>query len=661
MIAIEEMVKIGVDIGGTFTDFIAFDRVEVRIHKVLSTPQNPAEAVLRGLSEVVGADEAKEVVHGSTVATNALLERKGAKTALITTEGFEDVLEIGRQIRPQIYNLFVEKPAPLVPASRRFGIPERTLPTGEILKPAKEMAIREVLRRIEDQGAESVAICLLFSYANPKNENRVQGLAQELGLPISTSHRILPEYREYERCSTTVVNAYISPIVDGYLSLLEEKIDGSLQMMQSNGGRISAWKIREEPVRTIFSGPAGGVIGATWMARLAGYENIITFDMGGTSTDVSLCYGDIKTTTETVIGGCPIKVPIIDIHTVGAGGGSIAYLDEGGALRVGPRSAGADPGPLCYGRGDQLTVTDAHLFLGRLDPDHFLGGRMELDPERVEAYMERFAKACGLEPLRVAEGVLEVANATMEKAIRVISVGRGYDPREFILVSFGGAGGLHACDLARAMSIPTVLVPKNPGVLSALGMQLADIIKDYSQTILVRSDEISYQEIVELFRPLEDRGLSEILAEGAEESEIVLDRFVDMRYVGQSYEITVPFDLHFTRAFHRLHHRIYGHFDERKPTEIVNLRLKAVGRCPKPGIRKEKPTDEDSSSAILGIKKASFSGSLHESTLYDRSKLKPGNRFQGPALVVELSATTVVPPDFACRVDGFENLILERV
>lgn len=654
------MLKIGVDIGGTFTDFVIFDGAGVRIHKVLSTPGNPAEAVLRGLSQIVETSGNEEIIHGSTVATNALLERKGAKTALITTEGFEDVLEIGRQTRLQIYNLFVDKPAPLVPASKRFGVPERTLPTGEVLRPVKERPVREILQKIKDQGVESIAICLLFSYANPENENQVQELVQELGLPVSVSHRILPEYREYERCSTTVVNAYLSPIVDGYLSLLEEKINGTLRIMQASGGYISVGKSREEPVRTILSGLAGGVVGAVQVAKLAGYENIITFDMGGTSTDVSLCYGDIHTTTETIIGGCPIRVPVIDIHTVGAGGGSIAYLDEGGALRVGPQSAGADPGPICYGRGDRLTVTDAHLFLGRMDPEHFLGGRMELDTERVEFYMEQFARLWGLDPLRVAEGILEVANATMERAIRVISVGRGYDPREFVLVSFGGAGGLHACDLARAMSIPTVLVPKNPGVLSVLGMLLTDIVKDYSQTILVRSDQIDYQGIMELFQPLEDRGLWEISAEGVEEEQIVLERFVDMRYIGQSYEITVPFGVHFVHDFHRLHHRMYGHSDQQKPTEIVNLRLRALGKSTRPQIRRMELADEDPSSAIVGTREAFFSGSFHKSILYDRGKLKPGNRLQGPALLVELSATTVLPPDFTCQVDQFENLILKR-
>ncbi|MFN3475949.1 MAG: hydantoinase/oxoprolinase family protein, partial [Candidatus Methylomirabilales bacterium] len=508
---------------------------------------------------------------------------------------------------------------------------------------------------------ESLAICLLFSYATPEHEKRIHRLAQELNIPISAYHRIIPEYREYERTSTTVVNAYVSPLLDRYIGHLEAAIGGSLRIMQSNGGSISAKVAREEAVRTVLSGPAAGVVGGFHVAKAAGFSNVITFDMGGTSTDVSLCPGEIRTTAESSIAGCPIRVPMIDIHTVGSGGGSIAYLDEGGALRVGPESAGADPGPVCYGKGDRITVTDANLLLGRLDPDSFLGGRMKLDVERAEKAMGRFSRTVGLPPLEVAEGIVKVANATMEKAIRVISVERGFDPREFCLVSFGGAGGLHAFDLAKSLSIPQVLIPLNAGLLSAYGMLVADVVKDYSRSILIPSKEAPFEKLRELFRPLTERGLCEMREEGIPERRVRCFYFLDMRYIGQSYELTVPFTREYIARFHALHRQVYGSAKPEKDTEVVNLRLRVVGGTGKPVLPEVEEGSSDASSALLGERKVLYEGRWLQAKLYDRQILKAGNVILGPAVIVEPTATTFLPPDGLLRVDRFGNLLLSHV
>ena len=699
--------KIGVDIGGTFTDLVLIAKDKPVIHKVLSTPENPARAVLSGISEILvlfsslksplptfgkggkncdgnsgqmdgcEVDSPVDIVHGTTVGANALLERKGARTALITTEGFEDIIEIGRQNRPELYDFFVEKPAPLVPSELRFGLSERTLHTGEILQPVEPKEVEVIKRKLSELGVQSIAVCFLFSYANSENEATVRQILQEMNLPISASHLIVPEYREYERCSTTVVNAYIAPVMRKYIKSLEEQTNGSLRIMQSNGGSISAKTACEQPVRTILSGPAGGVVGALEIARLAGFEKIITFDMGGTSTDVSLCDGAIKITTEGGIGGWPIKVPIIDMHTVGAGGGSIAYLDEGGALRVGPESAGADPGPICYGKGHMLTVTDANLFLGRLDPDYFLGGAMKLESEKVHSAMVALAGKLGFEendesvlpqatqpkgytPEQAAEGIIKVVNATMERAIRVISVERGYDTREFALVSFGGAGGLHACELAQRLSIPIILVPKNAGILSAFGMLIADIVKSYSQTILLKAkSETTYGELLQKFKNMEDRARREMMKEGFKLPEILFQRTLDMRYEGQSYEINVAFDELFGENFTRAYTRRFGYQSTQDTIEVVNLRLNARVSPPKPATYKEKRHEPEASKAIINRRKVVIEGNTHEVTVYDRDLLQHGNMVDGPAIIVEYSATTLIPPGFICQVDEYGNLLIE--
>ncbi len=674
--------RIGVDTGGTFTDFILLEGREVRVHKVLSTPENPAKAILKGLGELfgeAGGSRALELIHGSTVATNALLTRQGARTALITTEGFEDVLEIGRQNRPFLYRLDVDRPEPLVPAELRLGLRERLTYDGGVLVPLDEASLEGIIEKLKGAGVSSVALCLLHSYANPEHERRVEERVREAGFPVSASYRILPEYREYDRTSTTVVNAYVSPLMGRYISQLSGELEGaSLRIMQSNGGSISAWAASEESVRTILSGPAGGVVGAFLTARGAGLQNVITFDMGGTSTDVSLCQGGLNYTSEAVVGGCPIRVPVIDIQTVGAGGGSLASVDVGGALRVGPESAGADPGPICYGRGEAITVTDANLFLGRLDEEAFLGGRLRLERAPVERAFRELARRLGTSPLSAAEGVIQVANANMERAIRIVSLERGHDPREFTLVSFGGAGGLHACSLAEALHIPAVLVPKDPGILSALGMVMADVVKDYSRTLLLYAGEARARELSRAFRDMLERAREELEAEGFSPRAMRMRRSIDMRYAGQSYEINVPLEKQefhpemrgksgFIREefmgevmarFHKLHERAYGHHDSGRRVQLVTLRVRARGITKKPGLPRLEEGRRDPSGARVAEKEMVFRGRRVRGRLYRRELLRAGNVLLGPALISEFSATTLLPPGFRCRVDSRGNLIL---
>ena len=527
--------RVGIDTGGTFTDFVFLSDSGLRVDKVLSTPHDPAQAILLGLRRA-GILEAKaDIIHGSTVATNALLERKGSRLAFLATAGFEDILSIGRQTRRELYNILVEKRIPLIPRRLCFGLEERTLADGRILRRPDRGRMEAVIARLKKEGVESVALCLLHSYANAANEEAVRRQVEAAGLPVSASHRVLCEYREFERASTTAINAYVAPLMDGYLGGLEAELRRSrLRIMQSNGGCLSASGARERPIGTILSGPAGGAVGARECGLAAGFPRIISFDMGGTSTDVSLCDGGLSVTTETVISDLPLKMPVIDIHTVGSGGGSLARLDAGGALRVGPESAGADPGPACYGRGEEVTVTDANLVLGRLDPGSFLGGEMTIDPGRAWGVVKKLAGRMRLAPERLAEGVLRVADAVMERAIRVISVERGYDPRDFALLSFGGAGGMHACSLARRLRIPTVIVPKNAGVLSALGMLLSDVAKDYSRSVLLSGAEARAEKLAGLFLPLLQAGGKDIRDEGFSADRTRLFRSLDARYVGQS-------------------------------------------------------------------------------------------------------------------------------
>ncbi len=673
---------LGIDVGGTFTDFVLLDDAgRVRIHKLLTSARDPSVAILQGIAELETGPETI-VVHGATVATNALLERRGARTALITTEGFRDVLEIGRQTRPDLYALHPTRPAPLVPARWRFELPERVDRQGTVLVPLDREAIDGVVRQLLEEGVESVAVCFLFSFLNPSHERlvreRIAALGGESAPFVSLSSDVLPEYREYERTSTAVINAYVAPLMNRYLSNLEHGLEGRrLRVMQSNGGIISAKAARTLAARTALSGPAGGVVGAFELACTAGFEQAITFDMGGTSTDVSLCPGRVQETTEGTIAGLPTRLPILDIHTVGAGGGSIAHLDAGGALRVGPESAGSDPGPVCYGRDEaqEITVTDANLVLGRLDAGHFLGGRMVLDLERTLARMQDLARRLSLPLEAAAWGVIRVANSNMERAIRTISVERGHDPRGFTLVAFGGAGPLHACELAAVLGIPRVLIPPQPGVLSALGMVLADVVKDYTQTVMLPAEAAHTGTLGRLFAPLYERARGDLRAEGLADEEIALWPALDMRYVGQSYELTVGIrngetgesGLEYVEDFHEAHRKRFSYASEGEPVEIVNLRLKAAGRTAKPQFSCRPSGSLDPKAAHAGYKQVHFAdpNTPHAArpvptALYERERLAPGNIVVGPAVMFQLDTTTTIPPGWAATVDGWGNLVVER-
>ena len=688
---------VGIDTGGTFTDFLLVRGGRLTVHKVLSTPGDPSRAILQGLAELDMDDADSTVfVHGSTVATNALLERKGAVTALIATEGLEDVLELGRQARPRLYDLTQQLPPPLVPRRLRFGVRERVAADGSVLLALTRQEALDVAEEVGRSGAQAVCVSLLFSFLAPAHEELLHDALAALDPPLflSISSRVLPQYREYERTSTVAVNAYVGPLMSSYLQRLEEALGGGgvagsrkgrgrstgasrVRVMQSSGGSISARAAADQPVRTILSGPAGGVVGAYAVASEAGYPDIITLDMGGTSTDVAVCPGRVQETDGAMVGGVPVAVPMIDIHTVGAGGGSIARVDAGGALLVGPESAGADPGPACYGRGQEATVTDANLLLGRMAPGHFLGGRMVLDPERALGALELLASAmggreAGVSAEQAAVGVVRVVNAAMERALRTISLERGFDPRQFTLVAFGGAGPQHACELAQELHIPRVLVPRFPGALSAYGVAIADLVKDYSRTVMLGPEALTRQALADAFVELEARGRRDLRDEGVPARGMELRRLLDMRYVGQSYELTVEWPgargkrqeargkgvvEEAVRRFHQAHQQRFGHSDQGQPVEVVNVRLKAVARMERPqpvatkrGRRKAEPLDR---------REVFFGGERRETAFYLRPELAVGQRVPGPAVLLQEDATTVIPPGWTARVDAWGNLVVE--
>ena len=660
---------VGIDVGGTFTDIAVLVDGRLEVHKLPSTPEDPAEGILQGVAEAVPTDSGMvDYVHGSTVATNALLEGKGGRTALVTTMGFEDVLEIGRQARADLYDFNVDRAPALAPWELRFGLPERIDHTGAIVEDLSQQAIETLVSLLEEARVDAVAVSFLFSFLNPVHEEMVlEALRRLPNTPfLCISSRVLPEFREYERTSTVVVNAYVGRLMERYLGRLEETLGRGLRIMQSSGGSITARMASEQPVRTILSGPAGGVVGAFYTGVQAGYPDIITLDMGGTSTDVSLCPGRIKETTGSSVGGYPISVPMIEIHTVGAGGGSIARLDSGGALTVGPQSAGADPGPACYGKGDHITVTDANLILGRLRPDHFLGGRLALDPERSRVLLSSLASQMSVGVEDAAQGIVRVVNANMERAIRAISLERGYDPRRFTLVPFGGAGPMHCCELAQELGIPRILVPTRPGILSALGVAIADVVKDYSRTVMLRGGDVDRVRLEEEFHGMERMAREELDREGLPGKEMTARRYLDARYVGQSFELTIDYpsarsDLarSISRSFYQAHLQRFGYADRSAEVEVVSLRMKLEMLVEKPQLEPQPAGPADPTAARIGVAPVVFQGGLRETPLYLREKLRTGNRLQGPALVLQMDTTTVLPPGWNGEVDPFGNLLLE--
>lgn len=663
-------VRVGVDTGGTFTDFVFVVKDSIEIFKLPSTPFDPSLAISAGLKRISVETgvvlENLEIVHGTTVGTNALLQRRGARTALISTKGFEDVLVIGRQARPELYNLNATRPSPLVPDDLRFGLGERVTASGEVLSSATKTEIGSLVKALKKARVESVAICLLFSFIRPEHEQEIAHALSALKIPLSISHQILPEYREFERTSTVTINAYLQPLMGKYLKRLATNTP-RLRVMQSSGGSISATVAAEEPVRTILSGPAGGVVGAIQAARTAGFENVITFDMGGTSTDVALCKHDgLRMTNEASVAGLPVAVPVMDIHTVGAGGGSVARVDEGGSLRVGPESAGVDPGPACYGKSLLPTVTDAHLVLGHFGGAGLLGGEFTLDENRARLAMNELAKAMGrvtrrkVSIIEAAQGVVAVANTNMERALRRISVERGHDSRGFVLLPFGGAGGLHAVDLARALRMPTVIVPRSAGALSALGVLTADVVKDQSRTIMLELSSGVYPKLEQTFKEMERSAAETLRQEGFAAAKQKHSRSLAMRYKGQSFELEIrPTKIGLDSEFHRAHRERYGYAQESNVIEVVSARVRSTGIVEKLPQRRASASRKKEYARSSKQVTAYMDGKKLRAAVHQRDHLKAGMRLRSPCIVTEYSATTLIPPGATGEVDRHGNLIIQ--
>jgi N-methylhydantoinase A len=677
-------IRLGIDMGGTFTDIAVLDEAagRITIAKVPTVHRDPAAALLnavrRGLDEArVDAAQVTLLVHGTTIVTNAVLEKKLPRTALVTTEGFRDVLEIGRHFRPDMYDLFQDKPESLVSREHRFGVRERTTAAGEVLERPDGAAVRQVADAIRASGAEAVAICFLSSFVNPANEAAVKTeLAQALpGVFITASFEVCREIREFERMSTAVLNAAAMPLVGQYLAEITARLaavipKAQILLMQSNGGSLTVAAARELPVRLLTSGPAGGALAVQQLAKAGGRESVLGIDMGGTSTDISLFHhGTTRMTTEGGIAGYPVKLPMIEINTIGAGGGSLAWLDDWGGLHVGPQSAGADPGPVAYGRGGvDPTVTDANLVLGRLHPERLLGGQMRLDVEAARrAIVERVGVRLGLSVERAAAGIVRIANANMERALRVSSAERGFDPREITLLAFGGAGPLHAAALAQAVGIPTVLVPERPGVFSALGLVMADIRHDFVQTRVVRVAEMTPAALAQLFAALEEDAARALGRDGVPADRRVLQRTADLRYVGQAYEVNVPVPAGLlgpdapaavARRFHDEHRRLYAHNHLDHPVEFVNARVAAIGLTAAPPLRMRPPLATRADPKERRPVHFDELDGFASCPVYDREALGPGVALIGPAIVEQMDSTTVIHPDQRVVVDGFGNLLI---
>ncbi|MCX8072442.1 MAG: hydantoinase/oxoprolinase family protein [Candidatus Binatia bacterium] len=652
-------ILVGIDTGGTFTDLVAVIDGELRLHKVPSTPADPAQAVLAGLRHLLGERAGCTVTYSSTVATNALLERRGARVALLTTAGFEDVIEIGRQNRPDLYDPEPKRPEPLVPRKNRISVQERMLHTGEPLVPLSERAIANALGKLAQSGAESVAICFLHSYANPVHERAMERAVRQRGFVfVSVSHALANEHREYERFSTAVTNAYVQPLMQRHLETLQQSLasrGARLRVLQSSGGAVSASLAGREAVRTCLSGPAGGVRGAWAVARSLGIRQAISFDMGGTSTDVSLLDSGVPTTTEWSIAGLPLKVPAVDVHTVGAGGGSIAAIDEGGLLKVGPQSAGADPGPACYGRGNLPTVTDANVVLGRVVPWLFLGGSIPLSQTRARSAVGALARRLGKSVEATAAGIIDVVNASMERAIRAVSIERGHDPRGCALIAFGGAAGQHACALADALGMSRVVIPLAPGLLSAWGALTAPVERTAVRSLLWR--EPSFAALEHAASLLVAQVRHELSAEGIPPARQRIETKLEVRYAGQSYELAVDLAPDYRARFERAHQQWYGYHDPERAVEVVNLRV--FGR------ERPLPLRFVDRSVVLAGKTATkhrvfYRGRWHTVVLYERDALRSGELVVGPALIVELSSTTWIPPRWSARRHPTGHLLLQR-
>jgi N-methylhydantoinase A len=670
-------IRIAVDIGGTFTDVVLFNPVANTLDtvKVLSTHQDLSIGILQGVQRLApNLAHLAFFVHGTTAGINAFLERKGAHTALLTTEGFRDVYEIGRANRPDMYNLFYQKPKPLVRRRYIYEVPERMLYDGTAERPLTEEALEPIVEQIAANGFTSVAVCLLHAYANPAHELLVgQVLKERLpGVSVSLSHQVAREWREYERTSTTVINAYIAPIIERYLTSLEDKVQTGgfqerLHVMESNGGVMTSTAAKNNPIQTLFSGPVGGAIGTAALGQLLGESHLICIDMGGTSFDVGLVVSGVPDiTTETYLDGFPVLMPIVNIHSIGAGGGSIAWLEAGG-LRVGPQSAGSEPGPACYGRGGtEPTVTDANVVLGRVDPDYFAGGDYKLYVDPARQAIDSVAKQLDLNVERLAEGIIDIVNANMANAIRAITVGKGIDPREFALVAFGGAGPMHAVALAQELQIPRIIVPNLPGTFSAWGMLQTDIRHDQVQTFYQRVSETGAAALEATFQQMEEGGAERLSEEKVEAGDMRFVRSADMRYVGQEYFVNIPLPSRLTDQaladlpgqFHQAYFTRYGHSNPEEAIEFVNLRVSAIGVLPKGQVSVTGVEGQRTKAQPIRRGSAYFGGEWLDTNIYMRDQLQNGQTLSGPAIVLESSCTTVMPPGCHAEVDAFGNIII---
>jgi N-methylhydantoinase A len=678
--------RIGVDVGGTFTDVCLFDEHtgQVHVEKVASTPEDASIGICQGLKTVLdqigaGGREVIYLAHGTTVATNTLIQHNGARTGLLTTNGFKDLLEIARQTRSNLYDLQIDKPLPLVPRDLRLEVEERVYSDGKILIPLNRKSTEAALLKLKQAEVESVAVCLLHSYVIPDHEKLIKQIGSEI-FPqayLSVSHKVASEFREYERLSTTVVNAYLGPIINHYMVSLEKRvkelsIETDVYITQSNGGIISLDRARDNPVRTVLSGPSTGVIGAGQTAAMIGDSSVITFDMGGTSTDVCLMeHNRPHIATQRDIEGYTVKTPMIDVHTVGAGGGSIAWIDSGGHLKVGPQSAGATPGPVCYAKGGQnVTVTDANVVLRTLNPHHLLGGRMPIDAAAAREAIEDLAKKLGMGIMDIARGVISVVVAKMVRAVRVISVQRGYDPRQFTLVGFGGAGPLHAGWIARELNIKKILIPERPGIECAFGILTTDMRSDFTQTHIIAPDPENLSDINDILSGLEAQAQEWLSAEKLPVNQREIRHSVDMRYVGQNFELTIPLPggalnkEHFgqlIRDFYDAHERTYGYKTEGEPTQLVTFRVEALGLTPKVSLSPHSLDGDDPGRALIDEREVYFGqqdGGTVVCLIYDRDELNPGNRIAGPAVVEQMDSTTVILPGQRAQMDEYRNIII---
>lgn len=677
---------IGVDVGGTFTDFSVFDSETKRLfhYKHSSTPDDPSRSIVSGIhyileSEGIDPVAVEYLAHGTTVATNALIEKRGARMGLITTKGFKDLMEIGNQKRPSLYDLLKEKPESLIPSGLKCEVEERLLHDGSVKIPLNEEDVRKAVRFFQEQNVTTIAVCTLFSFINPAHERRIREIILEEypGAYVSISSELVSEFREYSRMSTTVLNAYLGPVMKKYVenfqnSVRESGIAVAPYVTQSNGSIISIAETVECPIKTAVSGPSAGVVGATYIGRQCGIDKIITFDMGGTSADISLIKdGKAQVSYERMVEGYPARIPMIDIITVGAGGGSIAAIDEGGALKVGPRSAGAVPGPACYMRGgENPTVTDANILLGKLNRHKILGGRMDVDWNLAhDAIQKKISEKSALSVEDAAAGIISVVNSNMVRAIRVVSVERGYDAREFTLMAFGGAGPLHACEVARELGITQVLLPPAPGTLCSLGLLMADTRFDLSQSYIMIAEAQNLSEMNRIFSQLTEEGDKMLENEGIAKEDRAFVYSLDCRYERQNYEITVEIPTGeiteevlagLVEQFHQEHERSYGYYDQKKKIQMVNYRVGAIGTIDKPDLSEHPVEENPQVPAPVEVRKVRFEGSSEylDTNIYQRTQLPCGCTVSGPAIIEQMDSTSIIPPGWRAYNDPFLNLIV---